>query len=90
MIRVVLPYHLRNLASVGDEVQVESADGSRVTYVVDRAAEYSKGQFPTAEVFGATMDDQLRLITCTGPWDSLAQSYSGNRKKTAGPSWSST
>jgi len=62
----------------GYEVQVESADGSRVTYVVDRAAEYSKGQFPTAEVFGATMDDQLRLITCTGPWDSLAQSYSGN------------
>jgi hypothetical protein len=21
---------------------------------------------------------ELRLITCTGPWDSLAQSYSGN------------
>lgn len=62
----------------GDEVQVESADGSRVTYVVDRAAEYSKGEFPTGEVFGATMEDQLRLITCTGPWDSLAQSYSGN------------
>ena len=29
MIRVVLPYHLRNLASVGDEVQVEV--GSPVT-----------------------------------------------------------
>jgi hypothetical protein len=62
----------------GDEVQVESADGAQTTYVVDRAAEYSKGEFPTGEVFGATMDDQLRLITCTGPWDSLAQSYSGN------------
>ncbi|MDQ3527559.1 MAG: sortase [Actinomycetota bacterium] len=62
----------------GDEVQVESADGAQTTYVVDRAAEYSKGKFPTGEVFGATMDDQLRLITCTGPWDSLAQSYSGN------------
>lgn len=63
----------------GDEVQVHSADGQAVTYVVDHAADYPKGEFPTEEVFGATASDQLRLITCTGSWDSLAASYSDNR-----------
>jgi len=31
MIRVVLPYHLRNLARVGAEVEVELADPDRAT-----------------------------------------------------------
>ncbi len=42
-------------------------------------ADYSKGDFPTPQVFGATTEDSLRLITCTGPWDSLAESYEDNR-----------
>jgi hypothetical protein len=35
MIRVVLPYHLRNLARVGDEVQLEVAAPVTVRSVVD-------------------------------------------------------
>ena len=35
MIRVVLPYHLRNLARVGDEVQVEVASPATLGAVLD-------------------------------------------------------
>ena len=35
MIRVVLPYHLRNLARVGDEVQVEASDTPTIGAVLD-------------------------------------------------------
>lgn len=63
----------------GDEVDVERADGVVVTYEVTEVADYSKGNFPTPQVFGATAQDSLRLITCTGPWDSLAESYEDNR-----------
>jgi sulfur-carrier protein len=35
MIRVALPFHLRNLARVSDEVQVEVADPVTVTRVID-------------------------------------------------------
>ncbi len=63
----------------GDEIDVERADGVVVTYEVTEVADYSKGDFPTPQVFGATAQDSLRLITCTGPWDSLAASYEDNR-----------
>lgn len=35
MIRVVLPYHLRNLAQVGDEVQIEVASPPTIGAVLD-------------------------------------------------------
>lgn len=63
----------------GDEVVVEGTDGSTNTYRVDRVEDYPKGDFPTEEVFGATTDDQLRLITCTGEWDSVGSSYTDNK-----------
>lgn len=65
--------------SAGDEVHLEDAKGTRVTYRVDRATDYPKGTFPTEQVFGATADDELRLITCTGEWDSVASQYTDNR-----------
>lgn len=63
----------------GDEVVVDGEDGTRVTYRVDRITDYLKGAFPTEEVFGATADDQLRLITCSGEWDSVGSSYTDNK-----------
>lgn len=69
----------------GDTIDVERADGVVVTYEVTEVADYSKGDFPTPEVFGATARDSLRLITCTGPWDSLAASYEDNRVVYATP-----
>ena len=38
MIRVVLPAHLRNLAGVGKEVEVDVADGTEPFYVIGAMA----------------------------------------------------
>ena len=35
MIRVVLPYHLRNIAKVGGEVEIDPADAGTVAGVLD-------------------------------------------------------
>lgn len=63
----------------GDEVVLYGADGDPVTYQVTRTVDHAKARFPTAEVFGATSSDEVRLITCTGAWDPVAQSYEENR-----------
>lgn len=62
----------------GDEVVVDRADGSSVTFVVDRTEVVVKGAFPTAEVYGPTPDAQLRLITCDGPYLRSSGGYQDN------------
>lgn len=65
MIRVVLPYHLRNLARVGDEVQLEVAAPVTVRSVVDAL----EARYPMLE---GTIRDQathvrrpfLRFFAC--------------------------
>ena len=59
----------------GDPVRVTRADGSVVRFVVTRVARYPKTAFPTAEVYGATPDPELRLVTCGGAFDRAARSY---------------
>lgn len=71
-------YELPQLAP-GDEVEVERADGETVRYVVTAVSDHPKDDFPTAAVFGASNTDQLRLVTCTGPWDPVEESYTDNR-----------
>lgn len=63
---------------VGDAVTVTGADGTAHDYVVTRVEQYAKNAFPTAEVFGASARDELRLITCTGVFDPGASSYVDN------------
>lgn len=70
-------YDLPDLAP-GDQVQVGLSDGSTVTFVVDRLVTAPKDDFPTDQVYGPTPDAQLRLITCSGPFDSVERSYSDN------------
>lgn len=62
----------------GDEVVVDRADGSSVTFVVDRTEVVGKGAFPTDEVYGPTPDAQLRLITCDGPYVRSSGGYQDN------------
>ena len=62
-------------ATPGDEVLVARADGSTARFTVTRVAQYPKGAFPTADVYGPTGDAQLRLITCGGAFDRTARSY---------------
>jgi len=75
-------YALRDLVA-GDVVEVTVADGSTARYAVSGTSQVPKGEFPTAAVFGATADDVLRLITCTGAFDAGARSYTDNLVVTA-------
>ncbi len=70
-------YRLREL-NPGDVVEVTTAGGGVATYAVDRVEQVAKDAFPTFEVFGATQDDVLRLVTCAGEFDRGARSYEDN------------
>ena len=62
----------------GERVQVERADGSTATFVVDRVEQFDKATFPTHEVYGDTTGRaELRLITCGGAYDEQL-GYLGN------------
>ncbi|GAB3264037.1 hypothetical protein GCM10027425_28770 [Alteromonas gracilis] len=63
--------------SIGDRVEVVNAAGRTVVYEIDEIDEPAKETFPTAEVFGATSTDELRLITCRD-WDAENATYAGN------------
>ena len=70
-------YRLEDIA-VGAQVEVGRADGSTLTFQVTRVAEYPKSAFATDEVYGPTVDAQLRLITCGGEFDRSRRSYVDN------------
>lgn len=69
--------------TTGDLVHVSLADGTTATYEVSGTIEFHKDAVPTGEVFGATSDDVLRLITCSGPFDRQAHTYTENLVVTA-------
>jgi hypothetical protein len=62
----------------GDAIVVVRRDGSRVRFLVQRAARYRKAAFPTAQVYGPTRQPTLRLITCSGAFDSASGHYVDN------------
>lgn len=62
----------------GDEIRVERADGSHVTFVVERIERRAKTRFPTHEVHLPTLRPTLRLVTCGGAFDSAAGHYRDN------------
>jgi Sortase domain len=70
-------YRLRDLKP-GEEVAVTRADQSEVVFVVDRLEQHPKNAFPTNDVYGATPDATLRLITCGGSFDRSARHYRDN------------
>ena len=56
----------------GDKVQMTRADGSRLTFVVDKVAQYPKDQFPTDLVYhGDFTTATIRLVTCGGTFDKV-------------------
>lgn len=71
-------FHRLDELAPGDEVSVTDVAGTRFRYVVTEVADYAKAQFPTARVFGASLRDELRLITCID-WDRGARTYVQNR-----------
>ncbi|MGH3197743.1 MAG: class F sortase [Streptosporangiaceae bacterium] len=62
----------------GDRVYVGRADGTMAVFTVTIVRIYAKDQFPTAAVYGAVPDAELRLITCGGVFDRSLGSYLSN------------
>jgi hypothetical protein len=60
---------------LGEKVQVERADGSTSTFTIGKITVVSKTAFPSQAVFAPTGRDTIRLITCTGPFDTDTNSY---------------
>lgn len=70
-------FRLRDLRA-GDGVVVIDSLGLRHQFVVDTVMAYSKDRFPTDVVYGPQPLPVLRLITCTGGFDTSARSYVDN------------
>lgn len=59
----------------GDTIRIVRADGSAVTFRATALTVLNKAAFPTAAVFAPTNGAELRLITCTGPFDTTTLHY---------------
>jgi hypothetical protein len=59
-------------------VVVTDVRGGGVSFVVDAVRTYPKTGFPAGDVYGATPDPELRLITCGGDFDHAAGHYTAN------------
>jgi hypothetical protein len=62
----------------GDQVYVRRADGTLADFKVTVVRQFPKDTFPTAAVYGAVPDSELRLITCGGTFDPQLGSYLSN------------
>jgi LPXTG-site transpeptidase (sortase) family protein len=66
--------------AVGDEVSVTNAEGATFTYRVHEVRDVPQdADFPTQDVYAATVSPELRLITCTGDYDRSIGRYTENR-----------
>ena len=62
----------------GERVYVGRADGTMAVFTITAVRMYAKDQFPSAAVYGAVPDAELRLITCGGVFDRSRGSYLSN------------
>lgn len=62
----------------GDLIEVRMSDRRTVRFAVDGSHVVRKALFPSEAVYGATPDAQLRLITCSEPFDPVVHSYTDN------------
>lgn len=62
----------------GDAIRIDRVDGTVVTFEVTRVEQADKDAFPTATVYGNVPDPELRLITCSGPFDHARGRYKDN------------
>ena len=66
------------LVRPGQRVYVRESDGKLAVFKVIAVHMYLKAAFPTATVYGATPNAQLRLITCGGTFDPATGHYLSN------------
>jgi sortase (surface protein transpeptidase) len=70
-------WHLTDLR-LGDTVIVTRSDGVTVRFEVVQIRRVPRASFPTEQVYGATPDSVLRLITCGGLYDHVHGRYLDN------------
>jgi sortase (surface protein transpeptidase) len=70
-------YQLSSLRA-GARILVGRQDGSIAMFVVQRVASFPVASFPTDQVYGATTDPELRLITCGGQYSLVQRHYLEN------------
>jgi len=70
-------FRLRDLV-VGDRIQIDRSDGLVAWFEVTDTVLVDKDEFPTEQVYAATDEPTLRLITCGGSFDRTERSYRGN------------
>lgn len=70
-------YRLRDLEP-GHTIEIHRSDGLVALFRVSDTALVAKDKFPTEQVYGATAEPTLRLVTCGGDFDRSVRSYKGN------------
>ena len=70
-------FRLRELAA-GDEVFVDRADGTTARFIATSLDRYEKTLFPSDLIYYPTLEPQLRLVTCGGPFDPSTGHYRDN------------
>lgn len=75
-------YRLDELQA-GDDVTIVTGDGAVQRFVVVTSEQVAKAEFPTARVYAPSSQPLLRLVTCTGGFDSETGSYVDNLVVTA-------
>jgi hypothetical protein len=70
-------YRLRELKR-GNRILIRRADGSTVRFRVNGLERWPKAEFPTRRVYGRTRGPVLRLVTCSGAFDSSSGHYVDN------------
>lgn len=74
---VAVFWKLRELKP-GNTVIITREDGSKATFKVDSLSQFSQTSFPTEQVYGNIDFAGLRLITCSGSFNSQTYQYSDN------------
>jgi LPXTG-site transpeptidase (sortase) family protein len=75
--RAAVFVNLRQLRP-GDRIDVRMSDRRTLHFTVTSARVVRKALFPTSAVYGATPDPELRLITCSEPFDEVHGVYADN------------
>jgi hypothetical protein len=70
-------WRLRELVP-GDTINVTRGDGTTAKFVVNAVGQYSQDNFPDEQVYGKINYAGLRLITCSGTFDTVTRHYSDN------------
>jgi LPXTG-site transpeptidase (sortase) family protein len=66
-------------AHKGDKIVVDTADGKKLTFVVQGVEVHKRSEFPTARVYGGPREvAELRLITCGGKYNRAKGEYESN------------